>query len=56
MQVQIDLAQIFYRAPHYQHPGAHVDLSGQKRGAVWSRDLTGLLIADDADMAWYEYA
>jgi hypothetical protein len=51
-QVQIDLAQIFYRAPNYQHPGAHVDLG--QNGELYGAGLNWTIDPDDADMTWYE--
>lgn len=49
--VKVDLAQIFYRAPNYQHPGAHVDL-GQS-GELYGAGLNWTVDVDDAEMTWY---
>jgi len=51
-QIQIDLAQIFYRAPNYQHPGAHVDLG--QNGSLYGAGLNWTVDPDDAEMTWYE--
>tara|TARA_B100000214_G_scaffold114690_1_gene80973 strand:+ start:1413 stop:2009 length:597 start_codon:yes stop_codon:yes gene_type:complete len=51
-KIQIDLAQIFYRAPHYQHPGAHVDLG--KNGEIYGAGLNWTVGPDDAEMTWYK--
>lgn len=51
-QIQVDLAQIFYRAPNYQHPGAHVDI-GQD-GNLYGAGLNWTVGPDDAEMTWYE--
>ena len=49
--VKVDLAQIFYRAPNYQHPGAHVDLG--RTGDLVGAGLNWTVDPDDADMTWY---
>jgi hypothetical protein len=49
--VKVDLAQIFYRAPNYQHPGAHVDLG--QTGELVGAGLNWTVGPDDADMTWY---
>lgn len=51
-RIQIDLAQIFYRAPGYQHPGAHVDLG--QNGDLYGAGLNWTVEPDDAEMTWYE--
>ena len=50
--IKVDLAQIFYRAPHYQHPGAHVDLG--QTGELYGAGLNWTVDPDDAEMTWYE--
>lgn len=49
--VKVDLAQIFYRAPNYQHPGAHVDLG--QNGELYGAGLNWTVDPDDANMTWY---
>lgn len=49
---QVDLAQIFYRAPHYQHPGAHVDID--QNDTLYGGGLNWTIDPDDAEMVWYD--
>jgi|TARA_B110000914_G_C15516442_1_gene473875 SPX domain protein involved in polyphosphate accumulation len=51
LNLQIDLVQIFYRSPHYQHPGAHVDISQNEE--LYGCGLNWTIDEDDADMVWY---
>ena len=48
---KVDLAQIFYRAPHYQHPGAHVDID--RSDNLYGGGLNWTIDPDDAHMVWY---
>lgn len=50
--VKVDLAQIFYRAPHYQHPGAHVDID--QNDNLYGGGLNWTVDPDDAHMVWYD--
>tara|TARA_B110000503_G_scaffold121966_1_gene186063 strand:+ start:1864 stop:2466 length:603 start_codon:yes stop_codon:yes gene_type:complete len=49
--VKVDMAQIFFRKPHYQHPGAHVDID--QNNNLYGGGLNWTLDPDDADMVWY---
>lgn len=49
---KVDLAQIFYRAPHYQHPGAHVDIDQSDN--LYGGGLNWTIDSDDAHMVWYD--
>ena len=49
--IKVDLAQIFYRAPNYQHTGAHVDLG--QTGELYGAGLNWTVDPDDANMTWY---
>jgi len=50
--VKVDLAQIFMRKPHYQHPGAHVDID--QNDNLYGGGLNWTLDPDDAEMVWYD--
>jgi hypothetical protein len=50
--VRVDLAQIFMRKPHYQHPGAHVDID--QNDELYGGGLNWTLDPDDAEMVWYD--
>ena len=51
--LELDIAQIFFRQPYYQHPGAHVDVA--KDLTIYGAALNWTLDIDDADMVWYNY-
>lgn len=46
-------AMIFYRAPHYQHPSAHVDIKWTGDVCPYALNWT-LNPDDDSEMQWYE--
>lgn len=48
----IDIAQIFFRKPYYQHPGAHVDID--RNDNLYGGGINWTLDPDDADMVWYD--
>jgi hypothetical protein len=51
--LELDIAQIFFRKPYYQHPGAHVDIAQDL--SLYGGGLNWTLDPDDAHMVWYEY-
>lgn len=53
LKLELDIAQIFFRKPYYQHPGAHVDIAQDL--SLYGGGLNWTLDPDDAHMVWYEY-
>lgn len=51
-RLKVDIAQIFYRKPYYQHPGAHVDID--RNDDLCGGGLNWTLDPDDAYMVWYD--
>ena len=50
--LSVDLAQIFFRKPYYQHPGAHVDIDQEDN--LYGGGLNWTIDPDDAQMVWYQ--